>query len=111
MIRLACWKAAKRWPRLSIGVLAIAVFAAGNGYAQVPPGTGQVSTPGSSIEKPGDTGVRAHTNIQTFIPNQGANGAQAPPTGGPGAAGSPSPQAPSPQAPVTNGVTTPAQPQ
>ena len=112
MIRLASWKAAKRWPRLSIGVLAVAVFAAGNGYAQVPPGTGQVSTPGSSIEKPGDTGVRAHTNIQTFIPNQGANGAQAPPgTGGPGAAGSPSPQAPSPQAPVTNGVTTPAQPQ
>jgi hypothetical protein len=55
--------------------------------------------------------VRAHTNIQTFIPNQGANGAQAPPTGGPGAAGSRSPQAPSPQAPVTNGVTTPAQPQ
>ena len=68
MIRLACWKTAKRWPRLSIGWLAVAVFAAGNGYAQVPPGTGQVSTPGSSIEKPGDAGVRAHTNIQTFIP-------------------------------------------
>jgi hypothetical protein len=107
MIRLACWKAAKRWPRLSIGVLAVAVFAAGNGYAQVPRGAGQASIPGSSIEKPGDTGVRAHTNIQTFIPNQGANGAQAPPgSGGPGGVGSRSPQAP-----VTNGVTNPAQSQ
>jgi len=51
--------------------------------------------------------VRAHTNTQIFIPNQGANGAQAPPGGGvPGAAGSRSPQTP-----VTNGVTSPAQPQ
>jgi hypothetical protein len=107
MIRLTCWKAAKRWLRLSIGVLAVALLAAADGYAQSPPGAGQVSTPESSIEKPGDTGVRAHTNIQIFIPNQGANGAQAPPGGGgPGAAGSRSPQSP-----VRNGVTSPAQPQ
>jgi hypothetical protein len=107
MIRLACWKAAKRWPRLSIGVLAVAVFAAGNGYAQVPPGTGQVSTPGSSIEKPGDAGVRAHTNIQIFIPNHGANGAHVQPGGsGPGAASSRSPHAPG-----ANGATNPAQSQ
>jgi hypothetical protein len=107
MITLTCWKAAKRWLRLSIGVLAVALLAAANGYAQSPPGAGQVSTPESSIEKPGDTGVRARTNIQIFIPNHGANGAQAPPgAGGPGAAGSRSPQSP-----VTNGVTSPAQPQ
>jgi len=107
MIRLTCWKTAKRWRRLSIGVLAVGLVAGGNGYAQVSPGTGQVSTPGSSIEKPGDTGVRAHTNIEIFIPNRGADGAQAPPgSAGPGAADSRSPQAP-----VTNGVTSPAQPQ
>jgi hypothetical protein len=112
MMRLTCWNGVKRWPRLSLGVLVVALLAAGNGDAQAPPGAGQVSTPESSIEKPGDTGVRAHTNIQIFTPNQGANGAQAPPgSGGPGAAGSRSPQAPSPQAPVTNGVTSPAQPQ
>lgn len=107
MIRLTCWKAAKRWPRLLTEVLAVALLAAGNGYAQAPSGAGQVSTPESSIEKPGDTGVRAHTNIQIFIPNQGANGAQAPPGGGgPGA-----PSSRTPPAPVTNGVTSPAQPQ
>src|SRR5436190_10500514 len=90
MIRLTCWNAARSWPRLSIALLAAAFFAAGNGYAQVPPGTGQVSTPESSIEKPGDTGVRAHTNLQIFIPNRGANGAHAAPGGGgPGAAGGP----------------------
>lgn len=108
MTRLACWKAAKRLPSSSIGVLAaVALLGAGNGYAQVPPGTGQVSTPGSSIEKPGDTGVRAHTNIQIFIPNHGANGAHAPPGGsGPGAASSRAPQAPG-----ANGATNPARSQ
>jgi hypothetical protein len=107
MMRLTCWNGVKRWPRSSLGVLVVALLAAGNGDAQAPPGAGQVSTPESSVERPGDTGVRAHTNTQIFIPNQGANGAQAPPGGGvPGAAGSRSPQPP-----VTNGVTSPAQPQ
>jgi hypothetical protein len=107
MIRLTCCKSAKSWPRFLIGVLAGALLGAGSGYAQVPPGAGQVSTPESSVEKPGDTGVRAHTNIQIFIPNQGANGPHTPPGGGgPGAAGS-RPM----QAPVTNGVISPAQPQ
>jgi hypothetical protein len=108
MIRLTCWNGAKRRPRLSIKVLSVALLATGNGYAQVSPGAGQVSTPEkSSIEKPGDTGVRAHTNIQIFVPNQGANGAQAlPGGGGPGAAGSRAPQGP-----VTNGVKSPAQAQ
>ena len=48
----------------SVGVLAVAVFAAGNGYVQVAPGMGQVATLGSGIEKSGDTGVRASANIQ-----------------------------------------------
>jgi hypothetical protein len=104
---LISWNGVKHWPRLTTEVLAVALLATRYGYAQVPPGAGQVSTPESSIEKPGDTGVRAHTNIQRFIPNRGAGGTQAPPgNGGPGAAGSRSPQAP-----VTNGVTSPAQPQ
>jgi hypothetical protein len=107
MIWPICWKAAKRWSRLSIEVLAVAVFGAGYGFAQVSPGAGQVSTPESSIEKPGDIGVRAHTNTQIFIPNQSANGAPAPPgSGDPGAAGTRSPQTPG-----TNGATKPAQPQ
>lgn len=107
MIKLTCWNSARSLPRLSIAMLVVALLAAENGYAQVPPGTGQVSTPESSIEKPGDTGVRAHTNTQIFIPNQGAYGVQAPPGGGiPGVAGSRSPQAP-----PTNGVTSPARPQ
>jgi len=69
MIRLTCWKSARTWKRLSIAMLAAALLAAENGYAQVPPGAGQVSTPESSVERPGDTGVRAHTNTQIFIPN------------------------------------------
>ena len=103
MIRLACWKSARSWPRLLIAMLAAALLAAENGYAQVPPGAGQVTTPESSIEKQGDTGVRAHTNTQIFIPNQGAYSAQPPPGG---AAGSPFPQAP-----VRNGATNPARQQ
>jgi hypothetical protein len=104
MIRLTRWKSARSWRRLSIAMLPAALLAAENGYSQVPPGAGQVSIPGSSVEKPGDTGVRAHTNTQIFIPNQGAYGAQAPPGGGvPGAPGSPSPQVP-----VTNGAANPA---
>jgi hypothetical protein len=88
-------------------MLAAALLGAENGYAQVPPGAGQVTTPESSIEKPGDTGVRAHTNTQIFIPNQGAYGAQPPPGGGvPGAASSPFPQAP-----VRSGATNPARQQ
>ena len=107
MIRPIWWKAAKRWSRFSIEVLAAALLGAGYGFAQVPPGAGQVSTPESSVGKPGDTGVRAHTNTQIFIPNQGAYGAQPPPAGGvPGAAGSPFPQAP-----VRNGATNPARQQ
>ena len=104
---LVCWNGAKSWPRLTIEVLAVGLLATGYGYAQVPPGAGQVSTPESSLEKPGDTGVRAHTNTQIFIPNRGAAGTQKPPGNfGPGGAGSRPPQAP-----VTNGVTSPAQPQ
>jgi hypothetical protein len=45
-------------------------------HAQASPGGGQVTTPGSSIEKPGDSGVRAHTNIEIFRPNR-ASGEEA----------------------------------
>jgi hypothetical protein len=107
MTRLTCWKSARKWPRLSVAMLAAALLAAESGYAQVPPGAGQVSTPESSVERPGDTGVRAHTNTQIFIPNQGANGAQARPGGGiPGAA-----RSRFPRAPVANGAANPAQSQ
>jgi hypothetical protein len=59
----------------------VALIAGAEGHGQTAPGGGQVSTPQSTIEKPGDTGVRAHTNTQIFIPNRGPNGAQAPPGG------------------------------
>jgi hypothetical protein len=57
-------------------VLIIVFLATYGGYAQAPSTGGQVLTPESSIEKPGDTGVRAHTNIQIFLPNRGAGGGQ-----------------------------------
>jgi|GraSoiStandDraft_15_1057317.scaffolds.fasta_scaffold702506_1 hypothetical protein len=69
-----------RMGRLCFLAFVFALIAA-EGYGQTPPGGGQVSTPQSSIEKPGDTGVRAHTNIQIFTPNRGPAGAQAPPGG------------------------------
>jgi hypothetical protein len=59
---------------LSFMALIIALLATAGGHAQVPSAGGQVFTPESSIEKPGDNGVRAHTNIQIFLPNHGAGG-------------------------------------
>jgi hypothetical protein len=86
-------KGASHAARFGGQVLAFALLAAGAGYAQAPPGAGQVVTPGSSIEEPGDTGVRAHTNIQIFIPNQGPASGQSPPgDASPGAASSPTQQ-------------------
>ena len=88
------WNYARRCSGLARPVLAFALLAVGNVYAQSPPGAGQVVTPGSSIQQPGDIGVRAHTNIEIFIPNQGATGRQVSPgSGGPGAS-SPRPTQP-----------------
>lgn len=95
---------ANRWPRVAFQALAIALIAAGSGRAQAPSGAGQVVTPESSTPKPGDTGVRAHTNIQIFIPNRGADGAQAPPgssSGSPDAAASRSQQTPAANRPAS----------
>ena len=79
--------------RRSSLVIAVATLAVSSGHAQVPSTGGQVSTPESSIEKPGDTGVRAHTNIQIFTPNRGPEGVQAPQgTGAPDPTNSGSPQ-------------------
>jgi hypothetical protein len=107
MMRFTHWNGANPYLRFASRAIAVALLVAGSAGAQVPPGAGQVYTPESSIQKPGDTGVRAHTNVEVFTPNRGANGGQAlPGSGGPGAAGSPSPQTPD-----TNGVTIPAHPQ
>jgi len=70
----------------------IAMRSVNCGYAQATPGAGQVSTPESSIERPGHTGVWAHTNIEIFTPSGGPAAAQAP-GGGPGAIASPAPDA------------------
>jgi hypothetical protein len=79
----AAWRSgrAKCGKLLCFPAFVIALIAAAEGYGQTPPSGGQVSTPPSSIEKPGDTGVRAHTNIQIFTPKRGPEGAQAPPAG------------------------------
>jgi hypothetical protein len=87
-----------RWRWLSFQAFAIAALAAVGGSAQAQPAGGQVSTPGSSIEQPGDTGVRAHTNIQIFVPKGGPAGGQAAPgSAAPGAAVPGSPPAPGPE--------------
>lgn len=60
--------------RLSTAILAVAAVSGGiDARAQVPASGGQVAVPGSSIAKPADTGVRAHTNTLIFIPNRAAN--------------------------------------
>ena len=73
-----------RWRCLLFMVLVIALLPSPGGHAQAPSAGGQVLTPESSIEKPGDTGVRAHTNIQIFLPNHGAGGEQGPDGASPG---------------------------
>ena len=69
MIEAICSKCGKQWFGLLLGVVAGAMLSAGSGHAQLAPTGGQVVTPESSIEQPGDAGVRAHTNIQIFIPS------------------------------------------
>ncbi len=44
---------------------------------------GTVVIPSSSIEKPGDLGLRAHTNVRQFIPADGFQSAQPQAAGGP----------------------------
>jgi hypothetical protein len=82
---------AKCGSRLCFPVFVFALIAAAEGYGQTTPGGGQVSIPQSTIEKPGDTGIRAHTNTQIFIPKRGPDAARAPPdstdTGAPQAPG------------------------
>jgi hypothetical protein len=70
MIGAICSQSGKRLLGLLLQGVTVAILSAGSGYAQSTPSSGQVFTPGSSIEKPGNTGVRAHTNIQLFIPNR-----------------------------------------
>jgi len=67
---------AKGGARLCFAAFAFALTAGAEGYGQTPPGGGQVWTPRSSIEEPGDVGVRAHTNIQIFTPNRHPDGKQ-----------------------------------
>ena len=62
----------KRWVGALVWAIGVAMLAKGNGYAQPPPTGGEVITPGSRMEQPSSTGVRAHTNIQIFIPNRRA---------------------------------------
>ena len=79
-----------KYGSLCFPAFVLALLAASEGHGQTSSGGGQVTTPQSTIEKPGDIGVRAHTNIQIFTPNRGPDGTQAP-QGGPAGG---TPQAP-----------------
>ena len=91
MMKFTCRDNAEQRLRLLSEALMILVLSAGSGYAQPPTGAGQISTPESSAEKPGDVGMRAHTNIEIFVPNRGPADAQPPAgNGNPGGTGYPS---------------------
>lgn len=91
---------------LSFMVFIITLLAAFLVYAQAPSTGGQVSIPESSIEKPGDSGVGVHTNIQIYHPNRSAHDGRASPSGGgPGVAHS------RPPLPGTEGGSGAARPQ
>ena len=66
----------ERWVPLQ--AFAVVMLASATGHAQVAPNAGQVTIPGSSLEKPGDTGVRAHTNIEIFRPNRSPESTEQP---------------------------------
>ena len=63
---------------MPLQAFAVVMLASAGGHAQVAPNAGQVTIPGSSLEKPGDTGVRAHTNIEIFRPNRSPEGTEQP---------------------------------
>jgi|SRR5579871_668378 len=52
---------------VAAGLLALAPGAQGQSI----PGSGRVMIPDSSVEHPGDAGVRSHTHIQAFVPDGG----------------------------------------
>lgn len=80
---------------LSLTVTALAMtLPAGNVAAQVAPtpGRGQIFVPDSSLVRPEDNGVRAHTNVKLFVPAATPQGRLGPtgsvgPQGGPPFAG------------------------
>lgn len=57
---------------LAIGAAVLAVGFAQTTPAQSGRGRGTVTVPASSVEKPGDPGLRAHTNYRIFVPAEGA---------------------------------------
>jgi hypothetical protein len=74
VIGVAGWKKAKRRLVILIVLSVVAILPTGNGYGQAQPTGGQISIPPSSLEKPGDAGVRVHTNIEMFTPNRAVAG-------------------------------------
>jgi hypothetical protein len=73
--------------------IATAGFYADRAVAQPVKGEAQVVTPGSSVPKPEDTGVRGHTNLKLVVPPAGL-GSVAPPS--PSGAAGPEELPPSP---------------
>jgi hypothetical protein len=59
--------------------IATASFYTDRAVAQPASGEAQVITPGSSVPKPEDAGIRAHTNVKLLVP-EGGPGSVAPPS-------------------------------
>lgn len=55
---------------LSVAALTALLVLASLAPAQMRPASGKALTPDSSIEKPSDIGMRAHTNIHVFLPTR-----------------------------------------
>jgi len=74
---------------LTVAALAM-TLPAGNGAAQIAatPGPGQIITPDSSLVRPEDYGLRAHTNVKLFVP-AGTPQGRLGPTAGAGPQGGP----------------------
>jgi len=71
---------ALHWYCFTISVLIVVLLSATGAHAKLSSVEGQVATPDSSIEKPGDSGVRAHTNIEIFRPKMPVTMAPRPPS-------------------------------
>jgi hypothetical protein len=75
---------------------AMTLTVVGCAAAQAAPDGGHVVIPESSVEKPGDVGKRAHTNIEIFVPRPGT--VLTPPSPGSPGVGPPANLPASPQA-------------
>jgi kumamolisin len=71
------------WPSAAVGAATAALLVAGGAAAQPQGSRPQIVRPASGIERPQDIGVRAHTNVEIFVPPGGLSHGVTPATAGP----------------------------